>query len=79
LEAGIKPSKQIFLEKGSYNFRIGKARRVPLAKVNDEPGPGFYNIPSAIGNVPNYLKPGFAQERRKAAADKEVSFRGIFG
>jgi len=64
---------------GGQKSKIGKGRRVPLAKVNDEPGPGFYNIPSAIGNVPKYLMPEYAKERRRKAAEKEVSFRGIFG
>jgi len=50
-----------------------------LAKTNDEPGPGYYNIPSAIGNVPKYLLPEYAKEKRRKQAEKEVSFRGIFG
>jgi len=64
---------------GGTKSKIGNGRRQPMSKVNDEPGPGYYNIPSAIANVQKYLLPYFPEEKRRANQEKEASFRGIFG
>lgn len=50
-----------------------------MTKPSDEPGPGYYNIPSAIANVQKYLLPYYADEKRRTAHENETSFRGIFG
>lgn len=59
--------------------RFGTGGRAGLAKVSDEPGPGYYNIPSAIGNVQKYHYSAYNHEKRNTMTDRDTSFKGIFG
>jgi hypothetical protein len=48
----IKYKKKMDLSKYILNIRIGNEKR--QTKVSDVPGPGNYNIPSTIANLPKY-------------------------
>jgi hypothetical protein len=80
---GVAPGPGQYDTRGNIGHgtksKIGHGKRQPMSKVTDEPGPGYYNIPSAIANVQKYLLPYYPEEKRRANQEKEASFRGIFG
>jgi hypothetical protein len=42
---------------GGYKWGFGRAKRSDMAKKNDEPGPGNYDLPPKFADVPKYLIP----------------------